>query len=85
MDQKGIFFSPVVFIFSQQKEQFPQTPGLNPSLSPHMAFQKLGHFMNQAAEFRVYPPSALGKVRVFLKAVFTNMGSGGNVNFVGKK
>ena len=45
--------------------------------------------MKRAAGFMVCPPSILGKVRVFVRAVIVEMGknkggTGGKVSFVGK-
>ena len=55
-----------------------------------MTFHSLGFVIKRAAAFRVCLPSVLGWVRVFLRAVFTEMwnkkwGSWGKVIFVRKK
>ena len=55
-----------------------------------MTVQSLGYVVKRAAAFRVCPPSVIGYVRVFLRALSTEMGkkrggSGEKVIFVGKK
>ena len=61
------FLPPVFFTFSPQNTHFPQIL----SLFPHMT---LGYVMKCSTEFRVLPPSVLGWVTVFVRAVVTEMG-----------
>ena len=55
-----------------------------------MTFQSLGYVMKHEAVFRVCAPSVLGEVRVFVRALFTDMGEEkggvwGNSGFARKK
>ena len=85
---KGKLYFPRVFHFFDTKGAFcPDHPSF-----PHMTFQSLGYVMKRATAFRACPPSVLGGVRVFVRAVGTENsektkksgGSGEKVIFVGE-
>ena len=85
---KGKLYFPRVFHFFDTKSAFcPDHPSF-----PHMTFQSLGYVMKRATAFRACPPSVLGWVRVFVRAVGTENsektkksgGSGEKVIFVGE-
>ena len=79
----NIYLFPSIFHFFPTKGTFsPDTP----SFSPH-AISKFRNIMKLTAGFKVCPPSVLGYVGYFVRAVFTEMGKreGGKCEFSGEK